>query len=65
MLRRNPTRIPLKNDDIEEYEELLREKRELEMGDGPNKTADSFASQRSSAKRKKSVAERIGLKGKR
>lgn len=55
----------MKNDDIEEYEELLREKRELEMGDEPNKTADSFASQRSTAKRKKSVAERIGLKGKR
>jgi len=45
---------------------MLREKREIEMGDNPNKTEDSFASQRSTnAKRKKSAAERIGLKGKR
>jgi|AntRauTorckE5430_2_1112549.scaffolds.fasta_scaffold01168_2 hypothetical protein len=48
---------------------MLREKRELEMGDDPNKTAggDSLASsQRSTnAKRKKSTAERIGIKGKR
>jgi len=45
---------------------MLREKRDMESGDDPNKTADSFASQRSTtAKRKKNAAERIGLKGKR
>ena len=36
------------------------------MEEDPNKSGDTFASQRATnAKRKKSAAERIGLKGKR
>jgi hypothetical protein len=62
MLRRPPTRIPLKTDDIEEYDEMLRE-RKMEQKE-TSKSEDSFASPRTTIKRKKSAAERIGLKGK-
>jgi len=63
MLRRPPTRIPLKTDDIEEYEEILKERREQELAENPNKSSESFVSQRATnAKRKKNAAERIGLK---
>lgn len=71
MLRRPPTRIPLKTEDIEEYEEMLREKRETEIKQiDPNASSeeadDSIISQRmANAKRKKNAAERIGLPGKR
>ena len=46
---------------------MLKERKEQEIGDNPNKTGDTtFASQRvTNAKRKKSAAERIGIKGKR
>jgi len=72
MLRRPPTRIPLKTEDIEEYEEMLREKREMEIQQlgrsarSSEELDDSIVSQRAAnAKRKKNAAERIGLPGKR
>eukprot|EP00551_Chaetoceros_affinis_P003967 CAMPEP_0203647920 /NCGR_PEP_ID=MMETSP0088-20131115/17196_1 /ASSEMBLY_ACC=CAM_ASM_001087 /TAXON_ID=426623 /ORGANISM="Chaetoceros affinis, Strain CCMP159" /LENGTH=72 /DNA_ID=CAMNT_0050505751 /DNA_START=26 /DNA_END=244 /DNA_ORIENTATION=+ len=72
MLRRPPTRIQLKTDDIEEYDEILRE-RKMEMGDESmvsNFNKSNFTNEKSSrssnSKRKKSNAERIGIhKGRR
>lgn len=72
MLRRPPTRIQLKTEDIEEYEEILKE-RKMEAGDDSmvsNLSKNNFSTEKgirsSGSKRRKSNAERIGIhKGRR
>ena len=58
MLRRKPTRIELKPDDIEEFDQYMKEKAAREKGAAAGAGLD--ASPRPAAPKPPSVAERIG-----
>lgn len=60
-LRRPPTRIELKTDDIEEYEEILSERRQAANGNKQIRSSGKGTSHVSLTKQKPSVADRIGL----
>lgn len=66
-LRRPPTRIELKAEDIEEYNEILRERQmAAEEGSGSNGVAKKVVgggatTPTPNTKRKMSAAERIGI----
>eukprot|EP00980_Cylindrotheca_fusiformis_P028905 scaffold22672_cov141-Cylindrotheca_fusiformis.AAC.8 len=66
-LRRPPTRVELKADDIEEYNEIMRE-REMVMKESNTPTTGRYAGSRprgakpgTSTQRKQAAADRIGI----
>ena len=61
MLRRKPTRIELKPDDIEEYDQYMKEKAQREASSNSATVQPAESSVRTDAS-KPSVAERIGHK---
>jgi len=62
MIRRPPTRIELKVDDIAEYEQVMKERQTAADDARFGSALDSKRGQNSPPKRKLTAAERIGIR---
>lgn len=62
MIRRPPTRIELKVDDIAEYEQVMKERQSAADDARLGSALDSKRGQNSPPKRKLTAAERIGIR---